>query len=265
MIKVSFRLRVAILLFLAFSMVAGAFLFLDPISQDPAYHCFADTRSFLWVPNFGDVMSNLPFIVVGAAGLFLVGKKDKSSSNYFYLPERWIWATFFLSVMLVGFGSGYYHWNPDNETLVWDRLPITVALTSILAFLITERVQEKVSLVLFPILILGGAGSVLYWSYTEALGRGDLRPYALVHFFPVVAFPFFLLFFPARYTRSGYLWGVLAWYGLSRVCEYYDRALFEKLHATVSGHTLKHLTAAAGVYWVLKYFRSRRRLGASPD
>ena len=263
--KVSFRLRVAILLFLTLSMVSVIFLFLDPIPQDPAYHYFADKRSFLWIPNFGDVMSNLPFVVVGAAGLIFVGKEEKSPSDYFYPPERWVWATFFLSVMLVGFGSGYYHWNPENKTLVWDRLPITVAFTSILAFLILERVREKVGLALFPILILGGVGSVLYWSCTEALGRGDLRPYALVHFFPIVAFPFFLLFFPARYTQSGYLWGTLAWYGLSRVCEYYDRALFETLYATASGHTLKHLAAAAGVYWVLKYLRSRKLLGASPD
>ena len=45
-------------------------LLLPPISQDQSYHQFADQRTLLGVPNFWNVVSNLPFIAIGAAGLW---------------------------------------------------------------------------------------------------------------------------------------------------------------------------------------------------
>jgi len=46
--------------------------FIEPISQDLAYHSFADNRVMLGVSNFFDVASNLPFIFVGLLGLFCI-------------------------------------------------------------------------------------------------------------------------------------------------------------------------------------------------
>ena len=42
---------------------------LPPIAQDPTYHQFADQRTLLGIPNFWNVVSNLPFVLVGAMGL----------------------------------------------------------------------------------------------------------------------------------------------------------------------------------------------------
>ena len=38
---------------------------LDPIPQDLAYHNFADTRALFGLPNAYDVLSNIPFLLVG--------------------------------------------------------------------------------------------------------------------------------------------------------------------------------------------------------
>jgi hypothetical protein len=54
-------------------------------------------------------------------------------------------------------------------------------------------------------LVACGAATVLYWDWTESHGRGDLRPYALVQFLPLLLIPLLLLLFPARYIRSGWL------------------------------------------------------------
>jgi hypothetical protein len=39
--------------------------------------------------------------------------------------ELWSWTLFFAGVTAVGFGSSYYHLNPNDATLVWDRLPVS--------------------------------------------------------------------------------------------------------------------------------------------
>jgi hypothetical protein len=88
-------------------------LLLPPILQDQSYHRFADERTLFGIPNFWNVVSNLPFIVVGAAGL-----------RQFYRDPATL--ALFLGIFLTGFGSSYYHWNPNNDTLFWDRLPMTL-------------------------------------------------------------------------------------------------------------------------------------------
>jgi hypothetical protein len=98
------------------AIVAGSFAALmlsQRFGQDPAYHGLADRRVILGIPNFGDVVSNVAFLLVGAAGLRLCAKRR--------LPgARASWTVFFLGVALVSVGSAYYHWAPDNRTLVWD-------------------------------------------------------------------------------------------------------------------------------------------------
>src|SRR5262245_63120081 len=86
---------------------------LPPIPQDPSYHQFADQRTLLGIPHFWNVVSNLPFVLVGAIGLWQFGR-DRAS---FVL---------FLGVFLTGFGSAYYHWDPNDDTLFWDRLPMAL-------------------------------------------------------------------------------------------------------------------------------------------
>ena len=91
---------------------------LDPLPQDTNYHLFADNRTLMAIPNFLDVASNLPFLIVGVLGLRYLRREESGDHG---LP----WSAFFLGVSLVSIGSAYYHWNPTNQSLVWDRLPMT--------------------------------------------------------------------------------------------------------------------------------------------
>lgn len=236
-------------------LAVGITSFIPPISQPPAYHQFADQRALFGIPNFGDTASNIGFLIVGALGLaFVLGKRGQAM---FDAPgERWPYLIFFVGVALVSVGSAYYHLNPTTETLLWDRLPMTVAFMALFAAFIMDRVHAGVGLVvMLPLLLAIGIGSVMYWHLSEAAGHGDLRPYGLVQFYPMLAIPLICMLFPGRHTTGKHVFYMVVWYSLAKVSEHFDGEIFALLGNTVSGHTLKHLFAAVATYMVLAMLR----------
>jgi hypothetical protein len=253
--------RIGVLLGVTAAAVAVVCL-LAPIPQDPAYHRFADTRAVGRIPNGWAVLSNLPFALVGLWGLRRVLAAPAGPSMPFVESrERWAYALFFAGVALTGAGSAFYHWAPDNARLVWDRLPMTIGFMAFLAAIVSERVSVPAGIALLPVLFVAGAGSVAYWYAGERVGAGDLRPYALVQFAPLVLILTMLWLFPARYTHGGYLVAVMVIYGAAKAAEILDGRIFSMGHV-LSGHTLKHLTAALAAWWLLLGLAVRRPVAA---
>jgi hypothetical protein len=134
---------------------------------------------------------------------------------------------------------------------------MTLIFTGFLAATLAERAGLKIGLrALMPLVCLGVA-SVVYWHWSELRGAGDLRPYVLVQYYPVLAIPLLACLCPSRYTRSMDLLGTAAIYGVAKVLEFLDAEMFS-LGQVVSGHTLKHLGAAVAAYWILRMLRRRR-------
>ncbi len=226
---------------------------LDPIPQDPNYHLFADRRSFLGIANFNDVVSNIGFALVGTLGLLVVAG-GRHREIFAGSPDARPYLIFFLGIALISLGSVYYHLAPSNERLFWDRLPMSIGFMAITSAVVADRVDARAGngWLLITLLVMGAA-SLIYWDWTESLGRGDLRFYALVQFYPMVALPLIIGLFPRhRYTVGRYLAWAILWYGLSKVFEHFDHEVFGFLGHTVSGHTLKHLTAAVAALVVLQ-------------
>ena len=246
----SYGAKVGILIGIAF-LAVGITSFVPPTAQDPAYHQFADQRALIGIPNFADTASNIGFLIVGALGLiFVLGERGRAM---FDAPgERWPYLIFFVGVAMVSVGSAYYHVNPTTETLFWDRLPMTVAFMALFAAFIADRINTTIGvLVVLPLLLAIGFGAVVYWHMTEAAGHGDLRPYGLVQFYPMLAIPLVCLLFPGRHTAGKYVFYMVVWYALAKIFEHFDGEIFALLGGTVSGHTLKHLFAAMATYMVL--------------
>ena len=215
-----------------------------PIHQDPAYHLFADPRAWLGVLNAWNVWSNLPFVIVGLIALQWLARVT--------VPHRKMWTVFFIGITLTGVGSAYYHWHPTNDTLVWDRLPMTVSFMAFFAALVAERVNECVGNWLFGPLLLLGLGSVAYWHYTD-----DLRWYALVQFGPMLLIPVILATKPGKYLRTRDVVIVLGWYVAAKVLERADGLIYS-WGGVVSGHALKHFAAALAGVWVLRALQTQR-------
>jgi hypothetical protein len=167
---------------------------------------------------------------------------------------------FYLGVVLTGFGSAFYHLWPDHDRLVWDRLAMTIVFMSFVATIISERISIRAGFfLLFPLLIAGG-GTVVFWIMGEHRGVGDLRPYILVQYYPMLLIPIILLCFPSRYTRGGDIVVMLLFYGLAKAAEIYDGEILA-LGQIVSGHTLKHLLAGMVIYRHLRMLSGRKVKG----
>ncbi len=262
--KLHCGLRTAILV-AALGALAVAALIQHPIPQPLSYHRFADRRILLGIPNFFDVTSNLAFLYVGIAGLwFLLRRRSQPDTAFLDARERWPYAALFLGMVLTCFGSMYYHLEPNNARLVWDRLPMTLVFTAILAAIVAERVSVRLGLWLLGPLIAVGLWSVLEWRISELRGAGDLRFYLMVQLLPAFVIPILMLLFPARYTRGSDLGWVLALYLVSKLCELFDREIYRAGHL-LSGHTLKHLVSALAIYWVLRMLQRRQTLAAQPE
>jgi hypothetical protein len=220
----------------------AALALVPPIPQPQAYHSFADHRTMFGIPHFCNVASNVFFVAVGAMGLYRV-RGNLSAS------------TFFLGVFLTGFGSAYYHWRPDDIGLFWDRLPMSVAFMAVLAYVVEERIDERIGRMLLWPLVLLGIVSLLVWIRTD-----DLRLYAWVQFFPTVMLPLMFWLLAPKYSGTPYWFAAAGLYVLAKILEYADGAIYQATGHLMSGHALKHVAAAGACYMVYLAFTRRRLL-----
>lgn len=217
-------------------------LFIPRIPQDQSYHLFADTRTIAGIPNFWNVISNLPFLLVGIYGLLQTPRLSSRSLRPGYV-------LFCLAVIGVGFGSAYYHYAPSTPTLVWDRCPMSVAFMAMFALILGDRVNPALRRALLWPLVIIGVASVFYWAWTEDRGAGDLRPYALVQFLPIVLIALMLVVFRGHRESTTWLWWSFLTYALAKVAEHFDAPIYRA--AGLSGHTMKHLLSALAIFFAL--------------
>jgi hypothetical protein len=211
-----------------------AMLFSGPIKQDAHYHFFADARSMHDVPNFWNVVTNFPFIVIGLLGVITVAQ---SRPNDAFKELIFCCYVFFIGIFFTGIGSAYYHWFPTNQTLVWDRLPMTISFMAFFSLLIGDTISLKAGKqILWPMILIGFM-SIIYWTTL-----GDLRLYVLVQFLPVILTPIILLLYRSQTNSAKYFWMMIVFYAFAKVFESCDHQTF--YFCGISGHSIKHLFAA---------------------
>ncbi len=237
------------------------FMITDSIPQDPSYHSFADSNKIININNALNVLTNLTFIIVGNIGiLWLIVAYSSSKNNDNLMP----YVFFFAGVVLIGLGSSYYHLYPGNFTLVWDRLPMSIAFMSLFAAVISEHIDKKTgNILLFP-LIIAGVMSVIYWYYTETRGHGDLRAYITIQFLPILLIPLIVILYNSIYTRNRDLLLVLLIYLIAKVFEYFDKPVYETT-GFLSGHSIKHIIAAISIYYVIRMLKLREKIISTPE
>jgi hypothetical protein len=219
-----------------------------PIAQDPRYHDFADQRSWLAVPNFANVASNIMFLLPGLGGLAALRRMRSGLAPKEPLSPI---VTLCVGAILTAAGSAIYHWSPSDRSLVLDRLGMVVAFAAFIAILMSHF-DVPHALPALAVLLAAGVGTVLVWVYFE-----DLRSYGAFQAFPVVLFAVGSFLFPRRHTRHALLWIVIIGYVLAKVFESLDHQIYDAA-GIVSGHTLKHLVAGASLWITVVWLRIRQ-------
>lgn len=248
------KLRLATIVLSALGMFLFFFL-KAPLPQDLSYHNFIDKRSLFGIPNAGDVLSNVFFLVVGILGVLEV-----TGQKTLVTKKSWFW--FFLSILLVAPGSAYYHWEPNNQTLVWDRLPMSMGFMALYIALLSEHVNLKFEkLTHFALFV--GVLSVITWAITD-----DLRFYFWVQFSSFITIPLILGLFPSYFTKKSYYSIALTFYALAKWTEIKDKEIFFGTGELMSGHSLKHILSAVGLmalWWMIKTRGPKENLAAATD
>lgn len=243
-------------------LIGLIFCVTKPIPQPLEYHNFADQRTFIAISNFNDVVSNIPFIVIGMYELYSIfqeygrppfklplyggpSKFEEFNSPVMRQIQIYTRTVFQLVVIWVGCGSMYYHLHPNNTTLIWDRLPMAVAFMLLLAYVLLRARILRSNNYLQTVLILEtiGIGSVMIWAWID-----DLRLYGLVQFGSMI-WILLLLIRGGIEVRTKYLWYALIMYIGAKLCEHLDQLIFGFSLSTISGHSLKHLVAAIATYY----------------
>lgn len=222
-----------------------SFFFVEPIPQNLAYHSFSDTRNIWGIANFFDVISNLPFLLVGFAGLSYV-------STHWSRKYSWSWLILFLSIFLVAAGSSYYHLNPNNETLTWDRLPMAIGFMALFVIVLGDYVNSKLEHWLLIPMCLLGIFSIIYWNITD-----DLRIYAWVQFCSLGLLLVIISLYKPSTFQTKYLIYALVFYSLSKITEYLDLTIFTFTQEMLSGHTVKHVLSAIGTFFFYMLLKNR--------
>jgi hypothetical protein len=240
----------------ALAVIATVVLLLTPpLADPPALRLFVDGRALFGVPNFWNVVSNLPLLGVGAWGALSVSRWRLLDPL-----ERWPYFVAFLAIALTGIGSSYYHLMPLDDRLMWDRLPIAVSFMALVCALAGDRLGGRSAVELLTPLVLLGAASVLYWRWSALYATENIVPYALVQYGGLLAIVILAARMPSRYTRTHDVVIAVALYVLAKIAELLDAPIYALGHL-LSGHTVKHLLAALAAWWVLRMLLLRRPLG----
>ncbi len=232
---------------------------LGPIAQWPGYHAFADARRLGAMPNAANVLSNVPFAIIGGWALWQTRRERRTGGAPRASASFAAWRMFAAAVLCTAFGSAAYHVSPGDAPLVFDRLPIAVACAALACAFLAERVDPRFgsARVAFAAALVG-AGSVAWWWLGERAGHGDLRPYLWVQFMPMLLVTLGLLLRIRPVHPSAGLvpvrawWAAIALYAVAKGLEGADAAVLHATGSFVSGHTLKHLLAAAGAFALLR-------------
>ena len=199
-----------------------------PIPQLQAYHHYADQREWLGIPYAANVLSNLPLLAVGIAGLFQNNRT----------PSRTLMN---VGVIAAALGSTYYHLAPDDRRLAWDRLGMSVALAGALGSAAEESTSRSAARASGTAIatLVANAAAIMWWQAMD-----DVRGYAATQGAATLQYRQLAkrASADARRRLMALYWSNL----LAKGCELLDRPIWNVTGELISGHTLKHLLFAVG-------------------
>lgn len=220
---------------------------------------FADSRALHELPNAMDVLSNLPFLLLGVAGLHRLHRirrqhrieaQHTAPASDVHRQALQCATLFFVGLIATCAGSAFYHLHPDALRLAADRAGMTVAFAGLIGMAVCDRISLRAGLPMAGFTLASGLLAVAVWR-----AGGNLLPWALVQFGGMALVLVLAVVRPLQGALGLRLGGAIACYALAKALEAGDDVVYEATRHLVSGHSLKHLAAALAALPVLHALR----------
>lgn len=251
-------------LFFTFALLALVALFgpVLPAADVAIASVFADDRSWHGLPNAMDVLSNLPFLLIGSWGLYRLNRIDRAHQQALAqfplappandppdntLDCAWL---FFAGLIATAAGSAFYHLLPDAPRLAADRAGMAVAFAGLIGIAVCERVSQRAGWPAAWFVLTAGLLAAEVVQET-----GNVLPWALVQFGGMALVLTLALATPMRGAVGLKLGWVIFFYAVAKAFELADHQVYEASGQLISGHSLKHLVAALAGLPVLAALR----------
>ena len=241
--------ELALLLAVAALAVLAALL---PATGLPAgYHDFADQRTLLGLPHALDVLSNLPFAVMGAWGLWWLRRVPLDRLG---TAQRGLAGLLFIGLIATAFCSSGYHLDPHDAGLCIDRVGMSLAFAGLLGLAAADRISARAGVALAALVAVAAPATALVaW-----LG-GNMTPWAVLQGGGLVLLAALALRRPQPRALGFSIIGVIAFYAVAKALELADAPVFALTQQLISGHSAKHLVAALAAWPVVRALQSLAR------
>jgi hypothetical protein len=247
----------------ALAMACALACFGPAVSQYANYHAFADQRVLLGLPFALDVLSNIPFALLGVWGLLRVGATSATpparrigfATQGPCDAQRQLALLFFCGLLVTALCSSTYHLQPDNAGLVVDRMGMLLPFAGLLGLAVADRISARSGRWTAAAVLALGPIAVAVWALT-----GNLLPWSVLQGGGMVLIVCLALRRPLLGAWGLPLWAVIGWYVLAKVLELGDHQVFAMAHSFVSGHTLKHIAAAMAAWPVIAVMQNGKKI-----
>jgi hypothetical protein len=179
------------------------------VAQFEHYHAFADQRHLLGLPCALDVLSNLPFALLGVWGLLRLRAPGVGQPTS---TQRALATLFFGGLVVTALCSAAYHLHPDDAGLSLDRLGMVSAFAGLLGLAAADRISMRAGWWTAAAVLALGPVSVLVWA-----SSGNLLPWAVLQGGGMLLIV--LLALPAGGAPGVCRWGGGGWYVLAKALE----------------------------------------------
>ena len=236
--------RRAELVLAAATLLLALLAALLPVTALPAhYHDFADQRAWLGLPHAMDVLTNLPFALMGVWGLVWLRRLPAGCIG---AAQRVLAGVFFGGLLLTTLCSSFYHWAPDNAHLFIDRLGMSLAFTGLLGLAVADRISGRTGLALAAFIAIVAPATALIDARL-----GNMTPWAVLQGGGLALLAALALRRPRGGALGFSVGAVIAFYLLAKVLELADAPVFALTQGIISGHSAKHVVAALAAWPVL--------------
>ena len=238
-------------LLLAVAALAALAALLPATGLPAGYHDFADQRTLLGLPHALDVLSNLPFAVMGAWGLWWLRRVPLDRLG---TAQRGLAGLLFIGLIATAFCSSGYHLDLHEAGLCIDRVGMSLAFAGLLGLAAADRISARAGVALAALVAVAAPATALVaW-----LG-GNMTPWAVLQGGGLVLLAALALRRPQPRALGFSIIGVIAFYAVAKALELADAPVFALTQQLISGHSAKHLVAALAGWPVVRALQSLAR------